>query len=144
MLKIGARARESLERYCMKYHINSRGDVKPCSAAKGKCPFGGQENHYLNKALALKAVEDKYEAFSIVPDTQSSVISYIYTQYCIENKRLHNSINIGDPAELFYYSSAQGRLELERRLSYRKDDKRYHFHFRFIKKIQVLETLFLK
>lgn len=43
--------------------------------------------------------------------------SRTYGHWSVANDHLHNSSSIGSPQELYYYSSAQGRLELKRRSS---------------------------
>ena len=43
--------------------------------------------------------------------------SRLYAHWSLDNGHLHNGSAIGSPQELFYYSSPQGRLELERRNS---------------------------
>lgn len=40
-----------------KYHINSNGDAGPCRASSGKCPFGGEADHYASAAEARAAFE---------------------------------------------------------------------------------------
>lgn len=40
-----------------KFHINDKGDAGLCSAAAGRCPFGGEAQHYASKENAQKAFE---------------------------------------------------------------------------------------
>ncbi len=41
-----------------KYHINAEtGDVGPCRAEKGNCPFGGENEHYNTAEGARSAYE---------------------------------------------------------------------------------------
>jgi hypothetical protein len=41
------------------YHINEAGDPGRCRAVVGACPFGGPEDHYLDKDDAREAYELK-------------------------------------------------------------------------------------
>jgi len=49
------------------------------------------------------------------PGELSAERSRTYAHWSVANHHLHNSSAIGSPQELYYYSSPQGRLELERR-----------------------------
>lgn len=40
-----------------KFHITSNGDVKPCSAVTGTCPYGKAEEHYPSPETAREAFE---------------------------------------------------------------------------------------
>lgn len=40
-----------------KYHINGEGNPGLCKAQSGKCPFGGEANHYSSQENARKAFE---------------------------------------------------------------------------------------
>ena len=40
-----------------KYHINGEGNPGLCKAQNGKCPFGGEANHYSSQENARKAFE---------------------------------------------------------------------------------------
>lgn len=40
-----------------KYHINGEGNPGLCKAQNGKCPFGGEANHYSSEENARKAFE---------------------------------------------------------------------------------------
>ena len=52
--------------------------------------------------------------------------SRLYAHWSVANDHLHNGSAIGSPQELFYYSSPQGRLELERRrLRYGRENNPY-------------------
>jgi len=45
------------------YHINpATGDPGKCSAKKGNCPFGGDDEHYTSSESAREAYEVKSEA----------------------------------------------------------------------------------
>ena len=41
------------------YHVNEAGDPGRCKAVVEECPFGGPENHYLDKEDARQAYELK-------------------------------------------------------------------------------------
>lgn len=44
----------------MKFHINpTTGDAGKCSATQGKCPFGGESEHYTSAEAARSAYESK-------------------------------------------------------------------------------------
>jgi len=48
-----------------KFHINQEtGEVDTCRASKGRCPFGGSEDHYSSKKEARTAYENKKPSFS--------------------------------------------------------------------------------
>lgn len=53
-----------------KYHINGKGEPGKCSAEKGNCPFGSDDEHYTSAAAARTAYEKRqansYEEFSKV------------------------------------------------------------------------------
>lgn len=40
-----------------KYHINGNGEVKPCRAREGNCPFGGFLDHYTSKEAAQERAD---------------------------------------------------------------------------------------
>ena len=42
-----------------KFHVNGKGEAGKCSAEKGGCPFGGENEHYTSKENARKAYEAK-------------------------------------------------------------------------------------
>jgi hypothetical protein len=44
-----------------KFHIKPDGTVAPCKATKGKCPYGGEENHYATKEEAQIAFQKRME-----------------------------------------------------------------------------------
>lgn len=54
-----------------KFHINSKGEAGQCSATKGNCPFGGDENHYDSVASAQKAFEEQ-NAGNLLPSTKKA------------------------------------------------------------------------
>ena len=41
-----------------KFHVSSDGNPRVCSSSEGKCPFGGNENHYTSKEAARAAFEE--------------------------------------------------------------------------------------
>jgi len=41
-----------------KFHVNNDYVVEICRAEKGKCPFGGYDEHYQTKEKAQKEVDD--------------------------------------------------------------------------------------
>lgn len=43
-----------------KFHIGRKGKAAICSAKKGKCPFGGESEHYSSREAATKAAEDRF------------------------------------------------------------------------------------
>lgn len=44
------------------YHVNAKGEAGACSATKGKCPFGGEANHFTSAEAARAAYENDQEA----------------------------------------------------------------------------------
>ena len=44
-----------------KYHINSKGNPAPCRAIKGKCPFGGADQHFGSRQEAFAEAERRHE-----------------------------------------------------------------------------------
>lgn len=42
-----------------KFHIGRSGKPAQCNARKGKCPLGGENEHYYSREAAQKAIEDK-------------------------------------------------------------------------------------
>lgn len=50
----------------MKFHINpATGEPGKCSAERGGCPFGGEDDHYTSKEAARAAFEKTNESFSM-------------------------------------------------------------------------------
>ena len=45
-----------------KYHINAKGEAGACSAKKGGCPFGGEDEHFTTPEAARASYESKQEA----------------------------------------------------------------------------------
>lgn len=63
-----------------KYHINAQGEVKPCKATKGNCPFGGAENHF-----------DSFEAAQEVTDQINSALHNDFSSEDFLNFKDHES-----------------------------------------------------
>lgn len=69
----------------MAFHVNPKtGNPGVCKAKSGKCPFGGVEDHFEDRADAQKAFEKKQEKFehftwkSKLPATKGSYVLAIY------------------------------------------------------------------
>lgn len=45
-----------------KYHVNSKGEAGACSATKGRCPFGGENEHFTSAEAARSFFETNQEA----------------------------------------------------------------------------------
>lgn len=43
-----------------KYHITDTGEVKPCKATQGNCPFGGEGEHFSSEVEAFDFIEEQY------------------------------------------------------------------------------------
>ena len=41
-----------------KYHVSTDGNPRVCTASEGKCPLGGNENHFTSKEAARAAFEE--------------------------------------------------------------------------------------
>lgn len=55
-----------------KFHINSKGIASPCRATKGKCPFGGENEHYSSKEEAQSAAERNNEKeYGLISNVES-------------------------------------------------------------------------
>lgn len=102
----------------MKYHITADGP-KVCNASIKSCKYG--EAHFDKLQEAEKAFAETLGAASLkgVKSNRdgelSAETSRAYGHWAILNDHLHNAGNLGDDAEILYYSTAQGRLELARR-----------------------------
>lgn len=57
-----------------KYHINSKGNPVPCRATKGKCPFGGADQHFGSRQEAFAEAERRHER-EVKAETTSSTTS---------------------------------------------------------------------
>jgi len=114
------------------YHLTPAGP-KPCTADPSNprsrgCSYGSTD-HYDSLTEATGAYEAQLEAEAgdhlagvstaagRTPGELSAERSWAYAHWSVANGHLHNSSAIGSPQELYYYSSAQGQLELERRRS---------------------------
>lgn len=74
-----------------KYHIKKDGTPGICRA-KGKCPLGGQEEHFETKEQAQIYVNDKLaEQYDFLPsskDPETTSDSYLYSNYQrVKNKK---------------------------------------------------------
>ncbi len=49
-----------------KFHVNSKGEPGQCSATKGKCPFGGEENHYQSDEEVYRAIAEEYSPVKLL------------------------------------------------------------------------------
>lgn len=103
----------------MRYHLTDDGP-KPCKAEKRPCPIGGE--HFEGAQAAEEAFAKTFENGGLVglsnnaDGKRSAEISRQYGHWSIVSDHLHNSSDLGSPAELIYYSTPQGRLELARRI----------------------------
>jgi len=111
----------------MRYHLTPDGP-KPCSATKIACRYG---EHFENKKDAQGAFENDLSetvGFNGLKSNTSgelaAEVSRAYAHWSIVNDHLHNASGTGNEAELIYYASAQGQLELARR-SRSKYNKEY-------------------
>lgn len=122
----------------MAFHITPDGP-KPCSVDSSNprsrgCKYAGEHFDELSsateryEALMEDATAQSLQGVSSSGQSQavelaqsagalSAEQSRIYAHWSVANDHLHNGSAIGSTQELFYYSSAQGRLELERRRS---------------------------
>ncbi len=101
--------------------------VRPCEAKNpATCRFHGSlirmEQALKNGDLSAYAEAKKdftqaeqEKSLKGSGDVESALTSRWYAHYSIFNKHMHNSNQTGSAAELIYYSSPQGKLELERR-----------------------------
>lgn len=53
-----------------KYHLNEKGEARPCGATQGRCPYGSSAQHYPTAEEARSAYE-KQQGSSFVPLTYS-------------------------------------------------------------------------
>lgn len=116
-----------------KFHINDKGEAKKCKAQPGNCPVtkesGGK--HYDTPEEAQQAYESTQSKnlFKSLKNNndgiQSAEQSYTYAQWSLLNDHLHDSIGRGNNAEMFYYSSPAGRLELDRRIKMNSNNDSY-------------------
>jgi len=55
-----------------RYHINNDYVVDICNAEKGKCPFGGINEHYLSEEQAQKEVDNFLRiVYGILPNMKT-------------------------------------------------------------------------
>lgn len=113
-----------------KYHINTRGEVGPCSASSGNCPFGENVHFGSEKAgqNAIDRVMLKLENsnFSKLTDRQYDVAKSIgiYNENMVRNIGERNdynealkAINESDNVRDTYRFMANGDAEFKRKLS---------------------------
>ena len=102
----------------MRFHLTDDGP-RECRAFKRPCPLGGE--HFNSLRDAENAFGERHNEVKITKNRnrageESAVNNRAYAHWSIINDHLHNAGGTGNPAEVQYYSSPQGRLELERRL----------------------------
>lgn len=89
--------------------------------ANGPKKIFGRDNLNYTPQRAKQATVP-YSAFELshmqnIGDTYSAQIAANYAHKCILEQHMHNGADVGNHLELYYYSSPQGRLELQRRMS---------------------------
>ena len=103
----------------MKFHLTEEGP-KRCTATVRNCPLGGE--HFETMKDAEEAFASSFEGSGLASlggnkdGKDSAEMSRQYAHWAVLNNHLHNSSRIGLPQELLYYSTAQGALELKRRM----------------------------
>lgn len=102
----------------MNFHITPDGP-RPCVARKRACKY---EDHYESREEADASYSEKMLNLSGVrsetPGAKSAAVSRAYAHWSILNNHLHNcttDIERMEDAELAYFASEQGLLELKRR-----------------------------
>ena len=125
-----------------KFHLSEDGATRECKADKGKCtakspngepaPHGYfdsfEEARAWGEALESSRHENLMGSLSkkrsktsltreLEEGQESAKISAHYQHWALENGHLHNATGVGNDAELLYYSSPQGQLELQRRIA---------------------------
>jgi hypothetical protein len=102
----------------MKYHLTPDGP-KACSATVKTCKYGEVHFNELREAEEAFAKSFGDSIFSGVKGNKagelSAETSRAYGHWSILNDHLHNAGDMGNEAEVLYYSSPQGKLELARR-----------------------------
>lgn len=118
------------------WHFSPKtGKEELCRAGKDSkftrsCPWGGE--HFTNKeearAYAEQRLEEEYSKSlsgekslsenqaKFLGDIESARVSGDYARASLITGHLHNSSEVGSPLEQMYYASAQGRMELDRRI----------------------------
>lgn len=43
------------------YHVNDEGNAGVCTASKGRCPFGGESEHFTSEEAARESYENRQE-----------------------------------------------------------------------------------
>jgi len=111
-----------------KYHINSKGDVKPCNATQRVCRFGGDDTHYSNFEEALKVAEKQNESdnntqpMTIKKDTKNSHKKKVY------NSRLNVEYTKNLDNEEGYFNE----LVVSGKVDYTKLDNKNHRELGFL------------
>lgn len=118
----------------IKFHTSKDGVARQCKAKTTescRATPSDQKEHYNTREEAQKAYENSQSKilFNSLKNNSDSVQSaeksYTYAQWSLLNNHLHDSIGRGNNAELFYYSSPAGRLELERRIKINNNNDSY-------------------
>lgn len=82
------------------FHINGNGDVGRCTATKGGCPFGGDDDHYDNPRVARIAAERMLKDNTInqklvkLPKVQKDLIVRVTNRYSDDDKELATFIKV--------------------------------------------------
>jgi len=108
-----------------KYHIIPKsGNVRVCQATKGKCPFGGAEEHYSSRVAAQNAFEKSMEALpKAKSQNDSSGHKAIYDNY-------RASIRAQRQAD-----SGRGRTGTRKQRAREQISERYHVPISVVKNI---------
>lgn len=109
-----------------KYHIKDNGSPGVCRARTiESCPktksgdsfHGSFQEALIESERRLNKLHGNFSTSrNVAPDIESADDSFLYAKWSLLNGHLHNATGVGNKAEIFYYSSRAGRLELERRL----------------------------
>jgi len=60
-----------------RFHINSKGDARKCSAKNGNCPFGSTEEHFATAEDARKAYEGSMEIRPVSAKSSNEPINWL-------------------------------------------------------------------
>ena len=83
-----------------KFHISSDGNPRVCSASEGKCPLGGNENHYTSKEAARAAYEESAETLvSVSKKNRSENSDSGFTEYDKSKEWFKGAVYRRDPSE---------------------------------------------
>ena len=115
-----------------KYHINSKGNPAVCRATKGKCPFGGADQHFESRKEAFAEAERRHEQESgfsadsleinwggnVVVTNRVNLSSIEYTETLVQTSPLgktreftHNQIVWGDGTVWDTVRDSGGKLD---------------------------------